>query len=160
MLKIIALVTLIIASSFPRAEPSAIWAEITPFFEQKLVQEYRAPVHQYSSGHRGIDLRIPLGDPVVAPEAGEIIFSDQVVDRNVVTLLTDSGHKASFEPVCASVAVGTFVTQGDPLGVHCQPEVSYQYHCSSCVHASARSSFGYLSPLFLMGKLEPSVLIA
>jgi hypothetical protein len=81
-----------------------------------------------------------------------------VVDREVVTIRTNDGYLASFEPACTLLEVGDRVKLGQEFAWHCQPSASYEYHCESCVHFSARSAYGYISPDYLLGNLRPSVL--
>jgi hypothetical protein len=87
-----------------------------------------------------------------------LYFKGLVVDREVVTIRTSDGYLASFEPACTNLEVGDRVKLGQEIAWHCKPSASYEYHCDSCVHFSARSAYGYISPDYLLGNLKPSVL--
>lgn len=156
MIKLILLFALFSkAFSAPVAE---IWAEPIPYLYENLEQDYLAPVSRFGQGHRGIDFHVEPGQPIHSPAHGTVHFAGKVVNRNLITIKTDSGTLASFEPVCSDLKVGARVTRGQVIGFRCDGEPSYDDHCASCVHASARDSFGYLSPLHMLGQKSPSVL--
>lgn len=120
--------------------------------------DYEAPKTEYGAGHRGVDLELAMGTEITAPTAGSLYFKGLVVDREVVTIRTTDGYLASFEPACTNLNLGDRVKQGEVIAWHCQPSKNYEYHCNSCVHFSARSDYGYISPDYLLGDLKPSVL--
>jgi murein DD-endopeptidase MepM/ murein hydrolase activator NlpD len=119
---------------------------------------YEAPKTEYGSGHRGVDLFLETGSKISAPAAGVLYFKGLVVDREVVTIRTIDGYLASFEPACTNLEVGDRVKPGQEIAWHCEPSACYEYHCISCVHFSARTQYGYISPDYLLGNLKPSVL--
>jgi hypothetical protein len=160
MIKLILLLTLIAkAISTPTPVPE-LWAEPIPYLFENLEEDYLAPVSEYGSGHRGIDFHIAPGQQLRSPADGTVHFIGKVVNRNLITIRTDRGKLASFEPVCSSLSPGQRVSQGQPIGVRCHGDETYEAHCESCVHASARDNFGYLSPLHMMGQNSPSVLLS
>jgi hypothetical protein len=158
MLKFIAVLSIIISSLVTKMPIPEIWAEPIPFFDDSLERDYKAPPTKYSAGHRGIDIKLAPGEAISSPANGMVSFAGLVVDRNVVSITTNYGYLASFEPACSTLKVGEKVSRGQVIATHCEPRPAYQYHCDSCVHFSARNLFGYLSPMYLLGKLEPSVL--
>ena len=160
MIKLIAAFTIVFSQLFSTPPLSEIWAEVIPFMDSEVRRDYSAPATKYSSGHRGIDIEIPIGDTIFAPASGTISFVGEVVDRSVLTITTNLGYLASFEPICTHLTVGDLVQKGEPIGFHCAPNANYRYHCENCVHESTRNLFGYLSPFYMMGRLEPSVLSA
>lgn len=160
MFKLIAL--FLVATSTlltPQTKPEIV-AEPIPLFTTNLKRGYLAPVSEYAAGHRGVDLELELGSEVFSPVNGNVSFNDKLVDRQVLTITSDDGRKYSFEPVCSVLTVGLRVVIGDAIGSHCEPDPTYEYHCANCVHYSVRTEFGYLSPLYVLGKLQPSVLTA
>lgn len=120
--------------------------------------DFEGPKTEFGAGHRGVDLELDVASKINAPAAGVLYFKGLVVDREVVTIRTVDGYLASFEPACTSLKVGDQVGAGQDFAWHCEPPGNYEYHCPSCVHFSARSSFGYISPDFLFGNLRPSEL--
>ena len=124
------------------------------------VNQYLAPMTEYGSGHRGIDLPTVIGDRVLSPAAGVISFLGKVGYRNVISVSFGSSLTASMEPVCSELLEGTAVSIGDDIGFVCEPDPEYIWHCSEiCLHFGTRSEAGYFSPLTLIGGLSPSRLI-
>ena len=152
MTKLIALIALLFAAVAPAPE---IIAKPVPFTHSQVENHFRAPLWEWGPGHRGIDIALNSSSPIVAPFDGSVFFSGEVVDRQVVTLISESGLKASFEPVCGLQPVGAKVIQGQVIGVPCVPETDYATHCESCMHFSVRNASGYLNPLLFFGELKP-----
>jgi hypothetical protein len=143
----------------PQTKPEIV-AEPIPLFTTNLKRDYLAPVSEYAAGHRGVDLEVELGSEIYSPVSGFVSFNDKLVDRQVLTITSNGGRKYSFEPVCSGVSVGQKVAAGVAIGSHCEPDSTYEYHCETCIHFSVRTEYGYLSPLYVLGKLKPSVLTA
>jgi hypothetical protein len=160
MIKLLLMLTIAIQGLLTPPPVAEIWAEPIPYLFENLEEDYLAPVSEYGTGHRGIDFHINRGQEVHAPAAGTVHFVGKVVNRHLITIKTDSGKLASFEPVCSLMKKGQRVATGQPIGYRCDGDESYEAHCESCVHASARDNFGYLSPLHMMGQKSPSVLLS
>lgn len=160
MLKLIAIFLITFGGIFHHQVKPEIIAEPIPLFQEKIQQDYLAPASEYAAGHRGLDILVELGEQLLSPVEGQITFADKLVDRDVITVTAPDGKRYSFEPACPLKTLGATVTKGEPIATHCLASDSYKYHCDKCVHFSARSDFGYLSPLYLLGRLEPSVLSA
>ncbi|MFM5968330.1 MAG: M23 family metallopeptidase [Micrococcales bacterium] len=135
-------------------------ALVAPVRAPELVRSYLQPTSDYSAGHRGVDYRVSLGQEVLAPVSGTVWFAGKVVNRPVVTFRRNNGDLVSIEPVCASLTSNMTVVQGDVIGQVCDGDQSYRPHCEAmrCLHFSYRTADGYLSPIWVMGKLSPSVL--
>jgi hypothetical protein len=132
---------------------------INGLIPQDVINQFEAPLRQFGSGHRGIDLPAALGTEVLAPVIGLISFSGTVGYRESVTI-TAGDIRYSMEPVCSDLVEGTEVHLGEVIGHVCEPDASYQWHCeSACLHFGTRNSEGYFSPLFLFGELAPSRLV-
>ena len=155
MTKLLAIFLILITASAPAPE---IIAKPVPFDHSNIQNHYQAPLWNKGPGHRGIDLALDSQGQIVAPFDGEVFFAGKVVNRQVITLVSDTGLKASFEPVCAIHTKGSRVLKGQNIAVLCIPESDYQMHCKSCVHFSIRNQYGYLNPLLFYGMLEPAVL--
>ena len=155
MTKLIALIAILFAAAAPAPE---IIAKPVPFTQSQVENHFRAPLWEWGPGHRGIDIAIDSSSPIVAPFDGSVFYSGEVVDRQVLTLVSDSGLKASFEPVCGLQPVRARVSKSQTIGVLCVPETEYEMHCESCLHFSVRNNYGYLNPLLFYGELKPPVL--
>lgn len=128
----------------------------------RLINHYRQPNSDYSSGHRGVDYLVQEDQVVLAPENGEVWFSGKVVNRNLLSIMHHTGYLTEFEPVCTDLSKGEKVFAGQEIGRVCKADTDYRQHCSTaiCLHFSLRKTGSYLSPLFLIGGLNPSRLIA
>ena len=160
MIKLILLLALVAKAMLTPTPVSEIWAEPIPYLYENLEEDYLAPVSEYGTGHRGIDFHIAPGQELQSPADGTVHFVGKVVNRNLITIRTDRGKLATFEPVCSKLAQGQRVNEGQVIGVRCSGDETYEAHCESCIHASARDNFGYLSPLHMLGQKSPSVLLS
>lgn len=100
--------------------------------------------------HRGVDLKAGGGQPVRAPRAGTVVLAERLNDRPVL-VLRSRGVRLTFEPVRASVAVGTVVTAGQVLGV-----LATGGHCSGrCLHFGVKADGQYLDPMTFLPRGAP-----
>jgi hypothetical protein len=142
-------------SALPAPE---IWAEPVPYFLDKQIGNYIAPLSERGPGHRGLDVLVG-NESIRAPKAGFVAFNGLVIDRRVVTIRSGD-YRISFEPVCSDLAVGQAIDQGEPVGYLCEGEAGYQEHCEGCVHLSVRVDRGYLNPMLFYGSLMPSKIVS
>ncbi|MFP3713571.1 murein hydrolase activator EnvC family protein [Puerhibacterium sp. TATVAM-FAB25] len=129
----------------------------------EVARPFDPPAERWLAGHRGVDLRAAPGQVVGAPGAGVVTFAGSVAGKPTVVVTHRDGLRSSLEPVAATVAVGTQVTAGDPVGTlaagpgdsanpdHCAP--------ATCVHWGVRRGETYLDPLALLGLAAPIVLL-
>lgn len=151
MFKLLALIAVLTSAFAPAPE---LIAKPVPYFDQSTINHFRAPLWQKGPGHRGIDIVVTEETEVSAPFNAKVHFVGKVVDRKVITLVSGSGLKASFEPVCSSLVQGQRVEQGEPVGSYCEPDETYEKHCVSCIHFSIRNDYGYLNPELFYGTLK------
>lgn len=108
---------------------------------------FEPPPTPYAAGHRGVDLRAAPGTPVRAAAPGQVVFAGLVAGRGVVVVALGGGLRITYQPVRATVAVGTEVTAGQEVGV-IQDGMS---HCEAgCLHWGLRRGQTYLDPLSLL----------
>lgn len=134
------------------------WVAPSPNLKSQFKADYLAPQAIYGAGHRGVDFKSSIGEVLRSPFSGTVVESARVGFRDVVTLKDSRGRLASFEPVCASVSLGSRVNSGQSFGKTCTPGIAYTWHCALCVHFSARIGGLYVSPLVLTGDFRPSVI--
>ena len=123
-----------------------------------VARRFERPAQKWAAGHRGVDLRAAEGVVVRAPGAGVVTFAGSVAGRGVVTVAHPDGRRSSLEPVSASVAVGTAVVLGQPVG-SLQPSGS---HCAPavCLHWGVRVGAEYEDPWGLLPGSGPVVLLS
>lgn len=148
------LLSAMIAAPGPAPPPSGpAWSWPVPA-PHVVVRPYLAPATRYSAGHRGIDLRAPVGTPITAPDDGVVRFAGRVVDRGVLSI-DHGGVVSSLEPVRPAVAAGEHVARGQVVAVVAAPG---RTHPAGVLHLGARLRDGYVSPLLLLGGLRHAVL--
>lgn len=118
----------------------------------KVVAGFDPPLTVYGPGHRGVDLAGSLGQVVHAAAAGRVTYAGSVGGRGVV-VVDHGATRTTYEPVHATVRVGTVVPAGAPIGTlqafgsHCWPDI--------CLHwGLLQRRLGgdvYLDPLSLVG---------
>ena len=123
----------------------------------QVARRFRAPAQAWSAGHRGLDLWLDVGAPVLSPAAGTVTFAGVVVDRGVVSVLHADGRRTSLEPVAAEVAVGQSVAAGSELGTLQDAGA----HCGArtCLHWGLREGDQYVDPLAMLPGSGPVVLL-
>ena len=80
-----------------------------------VVRGFDPPTVTWGSGHRGVDLSLQAGSPVLAAGDGTVVFAGAVAGRPVVSIDHADGIRTTYEPVEASVAAGDVVTRGTSL---------------------------------------------
>ena len=110
---------------------------------------FRAPTFRYGPGHRGADLAGGPGQAVLAAREGTVVFAGPVAGRGVVSVDHPDGLRSTYEPVTATVAAGTVVAPGDPLGVL---EAGHPgCPVAACLHWGVRRDrLDHLDPLVLL----------
>ncbi len=114
----------------------------------EVVRDFAPPSSPWGAGHRGVDLAGRPGQPVHPALPGTVSFVGSIAGRGVVTV--DHGTtRTTYEPVTATVKVGTAVAPRDTLGrlafpgSHCAPR--------ACLHWGWIEGETYLDPLRLVG---------
>ena len=110
---------------------------------------FKRPPTRWSSGHRGVDLRLAPGEPVLAAADGVVAFAGSVAGRWVISIDHADGIRTTYEPVVPALPRGASVRMGEVIGrlddsaSHCAP--------ASCLHWGARrEGDDYLDPLSLL----------
>lgn len=118
--------------------------------EPEVVERFDPPDTPYGAGHRGVDLLGRVGQVVHAALAGTVTYAGMLAGRGVV-VVDHGATRTTYEPVTASVGVGTPVGAGAPIGTldlgssHCFPR--------ACLHWGwiRNADDTYLDPLLLVG---------
>lgn len=110
----------------------------------------------WGAGHRGVDLAASAAQQVRSPADGTVAWAGVLAGRGVVVVAHQGGLRSTFEPVSATVPVGTVVTRTDAVGTvtaapgHCAP--------ATCLHWGVLRGREYLDPLSFVGR-APIVLL-
>lgn len=132
---------------------AALWAWPVAAPHQ-IARPFVAPASEYGAGHRGIDIRAPVGSVVRAPADGVVHFAGVVVDRPVLSIAHAGGVLSSYEPVETSLAAGDAVRRGQAIGTLAAG------HCASgCLHFGVRVDGRYVNPLLFLGEVPWAVLL-
>lgn len=81
-----------------------------------VTRAFDAPLTKYSRGHRGVDLAAEQGTTIRAAASGRVAFAGMVAGRPVITISHGHGVDTTYEPVSATVKVGSSVRAGEALG--------------------------------------------
>lgn len=137
------------AGAAPVAAGTWQWPVVGP-----VIRAFDPPDTPFGSGHRGIDIAVPIGTPVVAPEAGTVSFAGAVGGALFVTLDHGGGLSSTYSWVSSiSVRRGDAVARGSPIAS------SGQGHPGSAIphlHLGVRLDGSYLDPLAFLGPVSVS----
>ena len=148
---VLALVLLALASlvggsaSAAPPDPVGVWPLVP---DPEVVAGFDPPANPWGPGHRGVDLLGRPGQAVRAALPGTVTWAGVLAGRGVV-VVDHGATRTTYEPVDASVTVGTVVAAGDrigrlsPAGSHCPPR--------TCLHWGWIEGETYLDPLRLVG---------
>ena len=123
-----------------------------PMKPARLSSGFDRPVQNWLPGHRGVDLVGRRGDKVLAAGSGVVTFAGSLAGKGVI-VISHGKLRTTYEPVTASVAVGSRVTVGELMGTLSPGES----HCAStrtvsCLHWGLIQGKTYLNPLMLVRK--------
>ena len=144
--------------SAPVATPGRFTWPLSP--RPSVARRFDRPQHQWSHGHRGVDLLAAVAQPVLSAGAGVVVFSGVIAGRGVVTVRHPGGLRTTYDPVDARLKSSAVVHPGERLGVvsaapgHCAPR--------TCLHwgavADGTDDKGYRDPLSLLSFGRPILL--
>ncbi|MGM1016491.1 MAG: M23 family metallopeptidase [Actinomycetota bacterium] len=121
----------------------------------QIARPFQAPAHDYAAGHRGADLRAPVGTPVRSPAVGVVAFRGVVVDRPLLTIDHGRGLVTTYEPLDSSLPAGTSLDAGDPIGT-----VATGGHAAhGTLHLGVRWHGVYIDPMALFGGAPRAILL-
>ncbi|HEX6130195.1 MAG TPA: M23 family metallopeptidase [Actinomycetota bacterium] len=118
-----------------------------------VIRGFDAPDTPYGSGHRGIDVAVPVGTVLVAPAAGVVSFAGPVGGRVYVTIDHGGDVRSTLSFLSA-----TLVRRGDPVVAGQAVATSGDGHDGGSVphlHLGVRLGDAYVDPLAYLS--APSV---
>lgn len=126
-------------------DPVGVWP-LEP--QPSVVRRFDPPDTPYGPGHRGVDLLGAPGQTVRSALPGTVTWAGPLAGRGVV-VVDHGATRTTYEPVTATVPVGTPVAAGGQVGTlalagsHCLPR--------ACLHWGWIRGDTYLDPLLLVG---------
>ncbi len=142
------------AAPFAPALPlgSWSWPVVGP-----VIRGFDPPDSPYGAGHRGIDIAVAPGTPIVAPESGTVTFSGRVGGWLFITIDHGAGLSSTYSWIASSVVrKGDVVTRGQPIGT------TGSGHPGSLIphlHLGVKLDGAYVDPLEFLGPLGVQDLI-
>ena len=110
-----------------------------------VLAEFAAPYPDWLPGHRGLDLDPGPDGRVYAPRAGTVTWRGQVGGIPVL-VISHGVTRSTYQPVVSSLARGTQVATGDPVGT-----LTGGGHCeANCLHWGLKIGDRYLDPRLLI----------
>jgi murein DD-endopeptidase MepM/ murein hydrolase activator NlpD len=119
-----------------------------------VVRGFEPPATPYGAGHRGVDLAAPPGAAVRAAGDGLVAYAGPLAGRGVV-VVSHGALRTTYEPVTATVAVGSRVRAGDVIG---RLEAGHPGCPDGCLHWGLLRGDAYLDPLSLLRPARPRLL--
>lgn len=122
-----------------------------------VIRGFDPPDSPYGAGHRGIDIAVAPGTPILAPEAGTVTFAGRVGGELFITIDHGGLLSSTYSWISSSaVRKGDIVTRGQPIGS------TGSGHPGSTIphlHIGAKLDGIYVDPLELLGPLGVQDLI-
>ena len=149
-LPVVVITSVVIAAIASPALAASQWG--WPLKPTHISAGFDRPPKNWLPGHRGVDLVGRSGDLVLAAGNGVVDFAGLVAGKGVV-VIRHGAIRTTYEPVTASVLVGSKVRVGDVIGTlsagesHCSTQTSV-----SCLHWGLIRGETYLNPLGLVKK--------
>jgi murein DD-endopeptidase MepM/ murein hydrolase activator NlpD len=117
-----------------------------------VIRGFEAPGSPFGPGHRGIDIAVPFGTPVLAPAEGVVTFAGWVAGAQFVTIDHGDGIRTTSSWLSdVGVRRGDPVAGGEAVGRsgHGHGEVATPH-----LHFGVRIHGEYVDPMLLLGPLS------
>jgi Membrane-bound metallopeptidase len=123
-----------------------------------VVRGFDPPDSPYGSGHRGIDIGVPVGTVVVAPAPGTVTFAGMVAGFLYVTIAHGGGVSSTYSWLLSvRVHEGDVVARGEPIG-----KTGFAHPgeaTSSSLHMGVKLDDVYVNPLDYLLALDLTQMI-
>ncbi len=117
-----------------------------------VVRPFRAPIGQFGSGHRGVDLAAAPGVAVRAANDGVVVFAGSVAGSLHVVVAHDGGIRTSSSFLArVDVRAGQRVARGSVIGA---AGGTGEGHGAGVLHLGVRVGDRYIDPMLLFGPVD------
>lgn len=108
------------------------------------------PDQNWKPGHRGVDLPLRAGQPVLAAGDGVVAFVGSVAGTPVLAIDHAGGIRTTYQPVRSDLAPGDAVREGQPVGTLTRAPTTFS-GAHDGLHWGARTGKDtYIDPLTLL----------
>lgn len=110
-----------------------------------VLRAYDPPAQNWLAGHRGVDLRLDIGDSVLTAGDGTVAFAGVVAGTPTVSI-QHGEIRTTYQPVHAWVSQGDVVREGEVIG-----KLGHPFDGYPGLHWGARTGEDqYINPLSLL----------
>jgi murein DD-endopeptidase MepM/ murein hydrolase activator NlpD len=122
-----------------------------------VIRGFDPPTSPFGAGHRGVDIAVPLGTMILAPEAGTVSFAGRVGGELFVTIDHGGGLSSTYSWLSsAAVRKGDAVAAGQPIGA---TGAGHPGSVVAHLHLGVRVDGAYMDPLAYLALLGVQDLI-
>jgi murein DD-endopeptidase MepM/ murein hydrolase activator NlpD len=122
-----------------------------------VIRAFDPPTSPYGAGHRGIDIAVPFGTAILAPEPGTVSFAGRVGGELFVTIDHGGGLASTYSWLSAtSVHKGDVVALGQQIG---STGIGHPGATVPHLHLGVKLDGQYLDPLDVLAPLGVQDLI-
>ena len=122
-----------------------------------VIRGFDPPTSPFGAGHRGIDVAVPFGTSILAPEAGTVSFAGRVGGELFVTIDHGGGLSSTYSWLSsAPVRKDDVVARGQPIGA---TGTGHPGSALPHLHLGVRLDGQYLDPLDFLAALGVQDLI-
>jgi murein DD-endopeptidase MepM/ murein hydrolase activator NlpD len=140
--------------SFAPALPTGTWSWPV---SGPVIRGFDPPDTPFGAGHRGIDIAVAPGTPILAPEAGTVSFAGRVGGELFVTIVHGGGLSSSYSWIsAAAVRKGDVVSRGQTIGA---TGTGHPWGSVPHLHFGVKLDGEYVDPLHLLAPLGVQDLI-
>ncbi len=122
--------------------------------EPVITRPFDPPKHNWLPGHRGVDMELPAGSPVLAAGTGTVVYAGMLADRPVISIEHANGLRTTYEPVEPQVRRGDTVSAGTVIGTLLAGHEDGGRFPGDVLHWGARRGKTYIDPLSLLYRRE------
>lgn len=138
--------------------PASAWVDPTTGndYATRVTRHADIPERNWLPGHRGVDLGLKPGAPVLAAERGTVAFVGSVAGTPVVSVdhpptpQYPGGLRTTYQPVRADVFVGDEVSEGQMIGTLASPTMRFAREHDGLHWGAKTGEDTYIDPLTLL----------
>lgn len=118
----------------------------------RVIKRADIPEKNWMPGHRGVDLDLRIGAPVLAAEAGIVAFAGVVAGTPSISIDHRDGIRTTYLPVHPKVRVGDTVEEGSVIGTLARHQGPDSRHHRGLHWGALIAKDTYINPLDLLAR--------